>query len=190
MIQVVLALTTLAWLTLEIGLLIRDVARGTGGTALDLGTRTLAWIAWIAAAVGAGMAQRELRPDAAWQFGTTGLVAAGVILMWAGLALRIWAVWVLGGAFRTTVEVHAGQRVVDRGPYRWVRHPSYSGLLLIAAGLGLATGNWLSLALLLVLPLLALLRRIQVEETVLVSALGPPYVDYRKRTKRLIPGLW
>jgi protein-S-isoprenylcysteine O-methyltransferase Ste14 len=189
-VQVVVGLTTLAWLALEIGLLIRDVVRGTGATALDRGTRALAWLAWTVAAVGAGVAQRELRPYAAWQFGTMGLVTVAVILMWAGLALRIWAVLVLGRAFRTSVEVHAGQQVVDRGPYRWVRHPSYSGLLLIAAGLGLTYGNWLSLALMLMLPSAALLRRVQVEEGVLAGALGRPYTDYLRRTKRLIPGLW
>lgn len=186
----IVGLTTLAWLVLEIGLLIRDVVRGTGGTALDRGTRTLGLLAWIAAAAGATAADRVLRHDAAWHFGTLSLVAAAVLLMWAGLTLRIWAILVLGRAFRTSVEVHAGQQVVDRGPYRWVRHPSYSGLLLIAAGLGLTYGNWLSLALMLMLPLAALLRRIQVEEGVLADALGRPYTDYLRRTKRLIPGLW
>jgi protein-S-isoprenylcysteine O-methyltransferase Ste14 len=185
-----LTLTTLAWLTLEIGLLVRDRVRGTGRTTQDRGTRTLAQLTWIAAAIGADLAHSALLGDPSWQFGTRALVAAGLIIMWTGLAVRIWAVCVLGRAFRTTVEVHSGQQVVERGPYRWVRHPSYSGLLLITTGLGLAYGNWLSLALLLVLPLPALLRRIFVEEDVLTGALGKPYADYRTRTKRLVPGLW
>jgi protein-S-isoprenylcysteine O-methyltransferase Ste14 len=49
---------------------------------------------------------------------------AGAVVMWAGLALRIWAILVLGRAFRTTVEVDSNQAVVDRGPYRYERHPS------------------------------------------------------------------
>jgi protein-S-isoprenylcysteine O-methyltransferase Ste14 len=97
---------------------------------------------------------------------------------------------VLGRAFRTTVEVEAGQQVVDRGPYRWVRHPSYTGMLVIGVGLGLAYGNWLSLAVLVLLPLATMLRRIFVEEAALVRVLGQPYLAYRCKTKRLVPGLW
>jgi protein-S-isoprenylcysteine O-methyltransferase Ste14 len=70
----------------------------------------------------------------------------GVIVMWVGLATRVWAVAALGGAVRTTVEVDPDQAVVITGPYKWIRHPSYAGLLLIVAGLGLAIGNWLSVA--------------------------------------------
>jgi protein-S-isoprenylcysteine O-methyltransferase Ste14 len=58
----------------------------------------------------------------------------GVIVMWLGLATRIWAVAALGGAFRTTVEVDLDQAVVTTGPYKWIRHPSYAGLLLTVAG--------------------------------------------------------
>jgi protein-S-isoprenylcysteine O-methyltransferase Ste14 len=63
-------------------------------------------------------------------------------------------------------------------------------VLLIVTGLGLAYGNWLSLALLLALPLVSLLPRIAVEEAVLTSTLGRPYAEYRAHTKRLVPGLW
>jgi protein-S-isoprenylcysteine O-methyltransferase Ste14 len=110
--------------------------------------------------------------------------------MWLGLAIRVWAVAALGRAFRTTVEVDPGQGIVSSGPYRWVRHPSYTGLLLILAGLGLAAGNWLALAGCVALPLAALLRRIHVEEAELTRVLGQPYRAYQARTKRLVPGLW
>ncbi|MFL6122478.1 methyltransferase family protein, partial [Actinophytocola sp.] len=119
-----------------------------------------------------------------------GYLIAGVVTMWLGLLLRLWAILVLGRAFRTTVEVDAGQQVTRHGPYRWVRHPSYTGLLLLAVGSGLAWDNWISLVLTLVLPVLALAWRISVEERVLVEVLGPPYESYRARTKRLLPGLW
>lgn len=84
------------------------------------------------------------------------------------------------------MEVDPGQAVVDRGPYRWVRHPSCTGTLVISAGVGLTLGNWLSLAIIM-LPLAAMLRRISVEETALTEILGQPY---QARTKRLVPGLW
>jgi protein-S-isoprenylcysteine O-methyltransferase Ste14 len=110
--------------------------------------------------------------------------------MWLGLALRAWAIAALGGAFRTTVEVDPGQAVVSRGPYRWVRHPSYAGLLLIIAGFGLAVGNWLSLAAALVLVLPAFVRRIHVEEAELERVLGDVYRSYEAGRARLLPGVW
>jgi protein-S-isoprenylcysteine O-methyltransferase Ste14 len=76
------------------------------------------------------------------------------------------------------------------GPYRWVRHPSYTGLLLIAAGIGLAAGTWPGLVVCLVLPAAAMLLRIRVEEAALTRVLGDPYRAYQSRAKRLIPGLW
>jgi protein-S-isoprenylcysteine O-methyltransferase Ste14 len=189
-IEMILTLTILVWVVMEVWLLIRDAARGKGGTAVDRGTRTLVIVLVLAAAAGAGVAHAVLRHDPAWQFGSVGLTVAGLLVMWAGLGLRFWAVRVLGSSFRTTVEVDEGQAVVDRGPYRWIRHPSYTGMLLIVTGLGLAYGNWLSLALLLVLTVVRLLPRIAVEERVLTSTLGRPYAEYRAHTKRLVPGLW
>ncbi|MGP7998952.1 MAG: methyltransferase family protein [Streptosporangiaceae bacterium] len=189
-IGMLVGLTTLAWLALEVGMLIRDRVRGTGRMTQDRGTLVLNFLVIITAAVLAGVAQGVLQHDPAWQFGSRPLTAAGLLLMWSGLALRIWAIRVLGRSFRMTVEVHPGQQVVDRGPYRWLRHPSYTGILLITTGLGLADGNWLSLALLVVLPAAVTARRIFVEEAVLTRVLGRPYADYRTRTKRLVPGLW
>jgi protein-S-isoprenylcysteine O-methyltransferase Ste14 len=97
---------------------------------------------------------------------------------------------VLGKSFRMTVEVDTGQKVVDTGPYRWVRHPSYSGILLLLAGLGLVYGNWPALGILLVLPAGVLIHRIFVEEAVLTEVIGRAYAVYAARTKRLVPGLW
>jgi protein-S-isoprenylcysteine O-methyltransferase Ste14 len=107
-----------------------------------------------------------------------------------GLAARIWAVAALGSAFRTTVEIDHGQAVVTTGPYNWIRHPSYVGLLLVVAGFGLALGNWLSVAVCLVVPLPAVVRRIDVEEAELNRVLGDAYRAYQARTARLIPGIW
>ena len=80
--------------------------------------------------------------------------------------------------------------MVERGPYRWVRHPAYTGVLLLAAGYGLAMGNWLALLITVAVPAVAMLRRIGVEETALTETLGQPYRIYRTHTKRLVPGLW
>jgi protein-S-isoprenylcysteine O-methyltransferase Ste14 len=112
------------------------------------------------------------------------------VLIWVGLALRVWAVLALGGAFSTFVQVTGDQTVVTRGPYRWVRHPSYTGLLLIGLGFGVGAGNWLSLLICAVVPLLGLLPRIAVEEAEMVRVLGGQYRDYQTTTHRLVPGLW
>ncbi len=190
----VVQLTVAAWLALEAGLLIRDRVRGKGSTARDEGTLWLNIIIIIiiitAALVAAGVLSGVLKNAAAWQFGSTGLNVIGPIVMWTGLVVRIWAIAALGKSFRTTVEVDTGQKVVDSGPYRWVRHPSYAGILLLMVGLSLVYGNWPALAVLLVLPTCVLIHRISVEEAVLTAVTGGAYMDYAARTKRLVPGLW
>lgn len=120
----------------------------------------------------AGILTGVVNNAAAWQFGSTGLNVAGPIVMWTGLVIRIWAIVVLGKSFRTTVEVDTGQKMIDSGPYRWVRHPSYTGILLLMVGLSLAYGNWPALAILLVLPTGVLIHRIFVEEAVLTEVIG------------------
>ena len=71
-----------------------------------------------------------------------------------------------------------------------IRHPAYLGSLTTMVGLGVALENWLSIILLVVLPLAGLLYRIAVEEKVLVGHFGQTYLDYMSRTKRLIPGVY
>jgi len=79
---------------------------------------------------------------------------------------------------------------VDSGPYRYVRHPTYTGALLTFVGLGFCFGNWLTL-LFLTLPIIgAFLWRIRIEERALTEALGEDYRAYMRRTKRLIPGVY
>ena len=181
--------TLLVWAAVEFCLLLRDAARGKGSTAKDRGTRLSYVAAWLAAFLIAGAATSGLRPGGPWQLGRWS-AAVALAVMWTGLAVRFWAVAVLGPAFRTTVEVDVGQAVVDRGPYRFIRHPSYTGMLIIALGAGLSFGNWPSLAVLVLLPLAATLRRIAVEEAALAAVLGHPYLAYQERTKRLVPGVW
>jgi protein-S-isoprenylcysteine O-methyltransferase Ste14 len=174
----VIADVTLAcWAVFELGVRVWEVAQGRGGGTHDRGSRVaIAVSLGVAIGVAAAVSSSE----------RTG----GAVVMWLGLAVRVWAVVTLGRAFRTTVEVDPGQAVVTRGPYRWVRHPSYLGLLLIVAGFGVAAGSWTALAVCVVVPLPALVYRIRVEEAELTRVLGEPYRAYRSRTARLIPGLW
>lgn len=178
---IVLIVTFVAWLSVEATLALRDRVRGKGSTARDKGTRITLVVGWAVAFIAA-----------TWVSGHPGgwHLITGLLLMWAGLAIRIWSVLTLGAEFRTTVEVDVGQTLVDTGPYRFVRHPSYTGILLLAVGYGLVLNSWLSLVILLVVPLATTLRRITVEEETMAEVLGDPYQAYKQRTKRLFPGLW
>jgi protein-S-isoprenylcysteine O-methyltransferase Ste14 len=115
---------------------------------------------------------------------------AGAVLVAAGISIRIWAVLTLGRWFTTVVRVADDQQVVSDGPYRWVRHPSYLGLLLTLAGLGLMLTDWVSLLVAVLLPLSTLVWRIRVEERALREGLGPRYDQYAAGRKRLVPGVW
>jgi protein-S-isoprenylcysteine O-methyltransferase Ste14 len=127
---------------------------------------------------------------AAISFARWALFVLGLVLMAAGIAVRQWAVALLGPFFTTDVRVHAGQTVVESGPYRWVRHPAYTGLIVSFCGIGLALGNWASLAALALLPTLGLIIRIRVEERALVAGLGEPYRRFAATRARLIPRVW
>jgi protein-S-isoprenylcysteine O-methyltransferase Ste14 len=111
----------------------------------------------------------------------------GILLMDAGIALRISAIIVLGAFFTTTVTVASEQVVIETGSYRLIRHPSYTGLLLILLGLGLSLMNWLSLLVIMGCAFIGFSYRIRVEEQVLKAQLGQPYQEYMRRTKRFIP---
>lgn len=115
------------------------------------------------------------------------LRTAGLVLLILGLAIRWTAIFTLGTTFSTNVAIHAAQTLRTTGPYRWVRHPSYTGMLVIFTAIGLYERNWISLAVVLILPTAALFYRIHVEETALTEAFGEQYLEYRKRTRRLIP---
>jgi protein-S-isoprenylcysteine O-methyltransferase Ste14 len=118
------------------------------------------------------------------------LFVSGLGLMATGIFVRQWAIFVLGRFFTVDVRVHPNQTVVDRGPYRWVRHPSYSGLILFFVGVGLALSNWASLVVLALVPTAGLLVRIYSEEHALLAGLGEEYRSYAATRRRLFPGIW
>jgi protein-S-isoprenylcysteine O-methyltransferase Ste14 len=122
--------------------------------------------------------------------GADWLKTAAFALLVAGLAIRWTAIITLGRSFSTNVAIHATQTVRKNGLYRWVRHPSYTGMLLIFAAIGISQRNWVSLAIMLAFPTGALIYRIHVEEMALIEAFGEEYVEYSRATKRLIPGIY
>lgn len=176
------------WVVIEAGLVVRDVVRRRVRLDADRGTRGIVGLS-LGASIFLGVLLRGWVPA----LGTPAPAAfavAGLIVIWAGLVVRVWAVRTLGGSFSTFIQAEPGQAVVTHGPYRWVRHPSYTGLLLVALGVGLGAGNWLSLLICAVVPPLGLLPRIAVEESELTRVLGERYRSYQRTTRRLVPGLW
>jgi protein-S-isoprenylcysteine O-methyltransferase Ste14 len=186
--EVLIYVTLAAWILLEISLLVRDRRHGRGRGRADRGTLLVNALFVVVTVVVSGELSAALHvlvvPGVIW------FRAVGLVVVWLGLALRVWAITTLGAAFRMTVEVDQGQRVVTNGPYRWARHPSYTGLLVITVGFGVAFASWLFLVLCAVLPSLALLRRMKVEESEMLRVLGEPYRAYSAKTKRLVPGIW
>lgn len=116
--------------------------------------------------------------------------AVGMALFLAGFGMRRWSEVTLGRYFTFMVMTSAEQPVITSGPYRFVRHPGYTGVLLILLGSGLVTGNWIGLAGWTLLVMAPLLYRIHVEESALLAAVGDRYRAYASVHKRLIPLVW
>jgi protein-S-isoprenylcysteine O-methyltransferase Ste14 len=114
-------------------------------------------------------------------------LSIGTVLLIAGSVLRRLCWRTLGRYFTGDVQVRPDQPVIDHGPYRWVRHPSYTGGMIMFAGVGVALSNWLSLFVLVITSVAVYSYRVAVEERVLIETIGPAYVDYMKRTRRFIP---
>ncbi|WP_394743395.1 methyltransferase family protein [Natronococcus roseus] len=113
----------------------------------------------------------------------------GTILL--GVIVRRSAVRTLGDGFAIEVTVEEDDKVIESGPYRWVRHPSYTGALLSLVGAGITLGNWLSIAATVLAGLAGYGYRIRVEERALRKTLDGDYLEYAERTPyRLVPGLW
>jgi protein-S-isoprenylcysteine O-methyltransferase len=118
------------------------------------------------------------------------LPLAGAVIFAAGLALRLWSVWVLGRLFTYELAVREGHELVVRGPYRLLRHPSYTGYLMMQAGQGVACMSLITLLIPLVATALFLARRIPAEEAMLAGRFGEAWRAHRERTWRLIPLVW
>jgi protein-S-isoprenylcysteine O-methyltransferase Ste14 len=114
--------------------------------------------------------------------------AVGITAYVLGVLLRYWAAWALGPWFSRVLRVGAEQALVDRGPYRWLRHPLYVGLFLLAAGMNLMMATVLGSVLGLVATAWALNRRMAQEERLMESVLGPRYRVWKEARYRLVPG--
>jgi len=158
--------------------------RGTKVQRRNRGSNTLVILGWVAMfGFSASFAGSEIALLPSWVY------YVGIALMLLGIAVRQWAIAVLGRYFSGVIGVQKEQKVVETGPYRLVRHPSYTGALLILVGIGLAVQSWGAALVAVIIFGLVYGYRMLAEEKVLTSELGNSYVEYMERTKRILPFL-
>jgi protein-S-isoprenylcysteine O-methyltransferase Ste14 len=176
-----------AWAVFELVMTVRQ--RWRAGRPAGRDPTAFVLVACIAGAIIAAT-QFGRRGTLPWPGGLVWPVVAGVALIVAGVGLRLWSIATLGRFFQYRITVQPGHRVVTGGPYRYVRHPSYSGIALVLAGIALACDDVLSLAAVAVLGGAGLAVRIRAEERQLTEALGAEYERFAAGRKRIIPGVW
>lgn len=175
----------LIFLLSEILLSLTCRSRSKTGTRQDRSTLGIIWLV-IAVSITAGVLVAQNFRAAALPHGRI-IASAGVVLFVAGLLLRWWAIITLGRFFTVDVTIEKDHELVERGPFRIVRHPSYTGVLLAFVGLASSLCNWAALLVILVPIGAAFIHRMNVEEDALSRALGTSYAEYMTRTKRLVP---
>ena len=152
------------------------------------GSLALLWIVIVASLIAANLS----RPLGIWRFPGSvslyALVGSGILIV--GVAVRWSAILALGRFFSVDVAMQKEHRIIRSGLYRWIRHPAYTGLLLCFLGVGIAYENWLSLLLVMVPITAILVVRIASEEAALVEKFGGEYAEYKRQTRKLLPGIY
>ena len=114
----------------------------------------------------------------------------GMALIAIGLMVRIHSILTLKQFFTYSVAKVENQRIIETGLYKFIRHPGYLGQLMIFFGISISVSNWLSVLLMMVPVTVGYLYRIQVEERFMLKEMGEDYLDYRSRTKKIIPMIY
>jgi protein-S-isoprenylcysteine O-methyltransferase Ste14 len=178
-----------AWGMMELGQHSQTIDARRGATKVRFGGWLLGVLTAVAGVNLALFGAPRLVPAAVIRPGAVAF-GVGLAVMVSGLVLRGWSIKTLGDYFTFTVMVRSDQPVVKAGPYRALRHPGYTGILLACAGIGLASANWVGLAGAVLVPLALLLIRIRIEEHALLVTLGDRYRCYAAGHRRLVPLVW
>ncbi len=159
-----------------------------GRARVDAGSLFALWIA-VGAGIAGGINVHRIVRD--FEFELPRITTYGLIATFAcGVALRWWSILLLGKFFTVAVAIAPDHKLIMRGPYRIIRHPAYTGMMIAFGALAVTFQNWLSLACILVPISMALAYRIRVEEVALIRAFGDAYLRYQATTYRLIPWLY
>lgn len=185
----VLLVVAMAWGMMELAQASQSAEARKGATRVRFGGWRLAALTCLIVVNLAVYIAPRIVPAAAIRPASVAF-AVGMVVLLAGLTLRGWSFKALGDYFTFTVMVSSDQPVVGAGPYRVLRHPSYTGILLACAGVGLAAANWVAFGVTVAAPLALLLCRIRIEERALVATLGERYRSYSADHKRLVPLVW
>ena len=176
------------WVVSEVGIAVATRTRRSDGNVQDRGSQLLLWVVILASITVCESIRYTVR---AAMFGRAHwLVLASIAVLVLGLAIRWTAILTLGKSFSANVAIRETQTVHRTGLFRVVRHPSYSGLLLVFVAIGLHTRNWIAFGIVLVPVVVAMMYRIHVEEIALRKAFGEEYVAYSRVTKRLVPWVY
>jgi len=180
----ILLLVSAIWAASEIAVAIAKRAR-SGSARKDRGSLYLLWgtiglSTYLGSVISSTVRSARIPFDTFW---------LGIALIIAGIIVRAIAIATLWRYFTVNVAIAHDHELIDRGMYRFIRHPSYTGSLISFLGLGLAFRNWISLALIAVATTAAFTYRVRVEEAALIEHFGDRYRDYMKRTRRFVPGV-
>ena len=176
--------SVVAWFVLEVR---QGLHTRTGATHADRGSLNVLRVTTLAGFV-VGMAAAKLVPAATIPHEVAPFI--GMALLWCGIALRAWSFQTLGAYFTFTVQTSDDQPLITDGPYRFVQHPGYLGMVLALLGVALALSNWLGLLVVGVFMLSGLVYRIRVEERALEEELGDQWLAYASTRSRLVPFVW
>jgi protein-S-isoprenylcysteine O-methyltransferase Ste14 len=176
------------WIAGEIFIAVATRRRGSQGGNQDRGSQLILWIVIVLSLTLAGFLRALMPPHFRWHQPWIG--ALSLLLLATGLVVRTTAILTLGRWFTANVVTRSGQSLKRSGLYKLVRHPSYLGMEFIFVAFGLRAASWPALLASFIPPTLAVLYRIHVEEGALAEAFGAEYDQYRRTTRRLIPGLY
>ena len=188
-IGVLLLMVVAVWLMMEITGTLQVPQRREGAIRAGRGSWWFAALACLIAANTWLYLAPSIVPVATIRYGAFAF-AVGAVILCAGVILRGWARVTLGQYFTVILQVSPDQPVVAAGPYRLVRHPGYAGGMLASIGVGLMSANWVGFAAMTLLPLIAVVWRIRIEEGALIATLDNRYRSYAAGHKRLVPLVW
>ena len=186
--QLIWLLLGSCWAMLEMAIVIKTRAPFTAATQQKYRSEQLIWMVVIASLIVA-FAFKHLHL-AVLPIAYVQRQYIALVLLSIGLALRFSAVLSLGRFFSTTVITQHQHILIDSGPYKFIRHPAYTGLLISFFAAGLAMGDMLAMLFLLFPVTYVLNQRIRIEEQLLIEHFGQVYYDYCQRTRKLIPWLY
>jgi protein-S-isoprenylcysteine O-methyltransferase Ste14 len=189
-ISIIFLLISLVWIISEIILAKAKHSKATDSKGLDKSSLRFLWTTIIICIfIGVFLGVWRI----GWRIGyipAKFISLIGLVLIVLGLIVRWTAILTLKKYFTVDVSIQSNHKIIDKGIYKFIRHPAYAGSLLSFLGLGLSFSNWLSTLVIFIPILIAFIYRIRVEEKALVQAFGEEYTNYSKATKRLVPMIY